>query len=307
MATFVDWVAAQGGDFSSMHELDAYANAYLHKLWREDPTRSPAAAVSLRYGLVMVLPEIKHQGLPITDLAIQGWQRQRPGVSWPPMPWSAVQAVSAMLCEGGHFSAAVGVLLAFECYLRPSEVLALRRADVAFPDEGRVYIGGRGKMCQEAMVRLRHTKTGRDQSVTIRDQEVQQLLRVVIAETEEGEKLFPYRIAQYRKLFKSACQQLRLGDNGFVLHSLRHGGATMDYVTNRMSIEDIMVRGRWESNKTARRYIQRGRALLLDNNISDDVLHLAKIINEPSLADNLLGIRLDVSGASRKRVGTTMA
>lgn len=45
-------------------------------------------------------------------------------------------------------------------------------------------------------------------------------------------------------------------------HSLRHGGATRLHMAG-CKLEDILMRGRWESNKSARRYVQAGRAILL--------------------------------------------
>ena len=45
-------------------------------------------------------------------------------------------------------------------------------------------------------------------------------------------------------------------------HSLRHGGATYDFLRG-MSIEQIMFRGRWVSMESARRYVQTCKALLI--------------------------------------------
>jgi hypothetical protein len=62
-------------------------------------------------------------------------------------------------------------------------------------------------------------------------------------------------------------QQQSLGlDIPYVPHSLRHGGATFDFM-NGHSITDIMARGRWAATKSALRYIQEGRQLLMMNSI----------------------------------------
>lgn len=290
---FVEWVAARGDDFSTVQELDVLASAYISFLYRRNRQRSPAAGVNLRYGLQMLMPEIKPIGLPITDQALKGWARLRPGKSWPPIPLSAVQAVAAHLSELGELRAAVGILLAFECYLRPSELLALCPSDIMFPDDRRIHVGRRLDSPPEPIIRLQHTKTGRDQSVTVRDSEIQRLLRVVVDETADGERLFPYKHATLRRLFQQGCAALHMEHNGFVLHSLRHGGATLDYASGRLKLEDIMLRGRWEASKSARRYIQRGRALLLGNEIPDAVCNLIKILSSSSLAESLLQLSTD--------------
>ena len=71
----------------------------------------------------------------------------------------------------------------------------------------------------------------------------------------------------FRRLFYDA--QVRLGwagaDGGvpFVPHSLRHGGASCDYLFNGARyLEDILFRGRWGSMQSTRHYIQQGPALM---------------------------------------------
>ena len=98
---------------------------------------------------------------------------------------------------------------------------------------------------------------------------VQSLLRSYL-ESLPGENawLFPDAWTFYR-YFKLACEDLGLSSD-FVPHSLRHGGATHDYLKG-LPIEDIMRLGRWI-------YIQSGRAILLSNIIPREVVELAKVL-----------------------------
>ena len=48
----------------------------------------------------------------------------------------------------------------------------------------------------------------------------------------------------------------------YVPHSLRHGGATRLFLLH-VPLEDIMMRGRWASSKSARLYVQSSRAMLM--------------------------------------------
>jgi len=73
--------------------------------------------------------------------------------------------------------------------------------------------------------------------------------------------LFELSASQFRRFFKVALADLGLSPF-YVPHSLRHGGATHDYVLG-LTLEESMVRGRWVSTKSARRYVQMGRSLLL--------------------------------------------
>lgn len=283
---FVRWLAATGEDCDSVSELDALVDRYVHILYRRDRSRSPQAAVCLRYGLTMLLPELKRLGLPRADLAIAGWRKMRPGKSYPPLPYVAAVATAAWLVAAGEFRAGVAVLLGFECYLRAGELMSLQREGVGFPEQARA----RGAI-KEPCVWLPKTKTGRDQSVSVRDPAVQRLLRVLVKETGRGEPLFPYSPQRLRTLFQQACNDLGIGGCGFVLHSLRHGGATRDYCSGDLKLEDVMVRGRWESSKTVRRYIQRGRALLLANAIPEELGDLVSRLERRGLDKALLELR----------------
>ena len=61
------------------------------------------------------------------------------------------------------------------------------------------------------------------------------------------------------------------------LHSLRHGGATADFLRG-MPIEDIVARGRWQLSATAKRYIQVGRSLLLGHTVPTGIMTLGSAL-----------------------------
>ena len=115
-------------------------------------------------------------------------------------------------------------------------------------------------------LRLRKTKTGPNQWVTVENKEVMHLLRDCRCFRKVWQvSLSCLHIYLTRRLFKSACSDLRL-TRSYVPHSLRHGGATRQHLFGQ-SMEDILLRGRWASTKSARRYIQSGRAVLLSMDI----------------------------------------
>jgi integrase len=132
----------------------------------------------------------------------------------------------------------------------------LRREDVAFPKDRRM-----GHEYKITTLSIRVAKTGRNQSVTVANPDVVALLRQVVAQTAPRGLLFPGGSTKFRKVFKRACQELGLSSK-YVPHSLRHGGATRLHLQG-VRVEDIMVRGRWASSKSARTYIQSSRAVLM--------------------------------------------
>ena len=98
--------------------------------------------------------------------------------------------------------------------------------------------------------------------------------------------------------FKAAAASLGLQAEHFTLHSLRHGGATHDYV-RAVPIEDILLRGRWRSNNTARIYIQSGRALLVAHQTPPpDILRYVHMLRQHDLAAQLLRLSSNASSTS---------
>jgi Phage integrase family len=178
-------------------------------------------------------------------------------VARPPMPWTVAAAVAAWLAAQKKAAMAIGVLLSFECYLRSGELLRLITTDFASGGDARLGL----KDNQRMHIHLRRTKTGRHQGVEVRDQQVMQLVQWLLARTKHGQRVFNYHASTYRRWFHRACAALSLSPD-YVPHSLRHGGATRDYL-NGVPIADVMVRGRWAATKSATHYIQQGRQLMM--------------------------------------------
>ena len=179
-----------------------------------------------------------------------------PSVSHPPLTWDVAVCIAVSLTSSDGLQAGLATLLAFNCYLRVGELCNLRKEDVAFSQDARM-----GSAFSGCSLRLRHTKTGPDQWVRVRSQPIRVLLRGLVDSLDPGVLLFGFSASTFRSRFKRACARLGLSDK-YVPHSLRHGGATHDYLLG-MRLEDVLFLGRWASTKSARHYVQTGRALLL--------------------------------------------
>ena len=73
------------------------------------------------------------QMLPRTRRVLQGWIKQDPQRTRPPLPWSLVLSISMKMIDKGHLHYAAAVLLMFNAYLRPGERMALQRTDLVRP------------------------------------------------------------------------------------------------------------------------------------------------------------------------------
>ena len=270
VAKFVSWMSSSGFQCYDWSELDAALTEYFHDLYTEKAGACRSRAEATVSGLVALMPAVKPYLLE-SRLALRGWRRLVPPVAYPPMTWDLAVCVAVRMAATGHWSSGVGVLLSFECYLRIGELAGLRRkdvADVGDPRLGSVYGG--------MALRLRRTKTGNNKWVAVRSVVVRQLVRMLLRRAPPGRRarLFPSP-AVFRRRFKDACAFLGLSSD-FVPHSLRHGGATHDHLLGR-PLEEILQHGRWASTKSARHYVQAGRALLMTMNIPDHVATIAEI------------------------------
>jgi integrase len=236
-------------DCSSM---DSSVSDYLHHLYFSCSSLSRATATV--YGLQLLEPRLKGY-LHSSKLALRGWRRITPHRSYPPMTWDTACVVSVTLAAWGHQRAAIAVLLSFDCYLRIGEVTGLRRRDVVDSSSVRMGSNYRG-----SAIMIPKAKTGRNQSVDIRRPVVAQLLADCVKGLTDSELVFGLSAAHFRQLFKRACRALGLSRD-YVPHSLRHGGATCDFLA-RIPVADIVLRGRWASLRTASRYVQAGKAML---------------------------------------------
>ena len=119
--------------------------------------------------------------------------------------------------------------------------------------------------------RLKVTKTGRNQHVTITDFTICSVLRLYIdllpritssgVTSSESCSLFNLSSSQYRRLFHLACLNLGFESIGYTPHSLRHGGVTYDAMRG-VPVADLCLRGRWRSDSALTIYVQQAQVLL---------------------------------------------
>ena len=216
------------------------------------------------------VPELQAGGhLKLAYKALGGWDVRAPSISWKPMPKHVCDLLALRLLEAGRADSAVALVLSFHCYLRGGEVFKLRVNDLLLPGNPSQFDPSGGS------VRLRKPKTDKkgNQSVIIDDAEVCILLSRFLAwrERAHGAPLLPgeplFRLTPGQLLADLKWVQIQVGYSAsalpFVRHSLRHGGATYDWAGRLRKTLDVMIRGRWRSEKSLRRYLQAAEANLM--------------------------------------------
>jgi integrase len=206
-------------------------------------------------------PDVKLQ-LFVSRQCLKGWERVKKTASHPPLTWELTVAMACWLARCGSLAPAVAMLVAFDCYLRVGELTRIRLRDVVMPHDARM-----GDAHTGMAVCLTRTKTGLNQSVALHRPAVAAVLCDWIRSVQSGRSpddnplVFPFSAARLRHLMRAACVHLGVGHTAYVPHSLRHGGATADFLLTG-SIERVQFRGRWKSMESVRTYVQTARALL---------------------------------------------
>jgi len=272
VARFVHWCHHESRVIDTLPQLDSALLDYFEWCYR---FRLPKQlAINTLAGVISYRREAKGH-LPYAAEAIKGWQVLVPSVQRPPLTWPVVCVIAVSMVKRGMLAAAIGTLLGFDCCLRIGELCNLKLSDVIDSRTSAVDQGWRYNIA----LRLRWTKTGENQSVPIIDPGVGRLLRLLVrARRIQGgdDRLLRMSTSQYRYRFKAICNSLGL-DPRFTPHSLRHGGATHWYMRG-MSIEDVQVRGRWESLKTCRRYVQTAQALIATTTVPEHLAMAGRVL-----------------------------
>lgn len=107
------------------------------------------------------------------------------------------------------------------------------------------------------------------ESVAVTDPLLASLLHMVISD-HSGPFLFGGSSNQFRRQLQSVLNVLQLGDYNFTGYSLRRGGASHAFA-NGQTFDQLLIRGRWQSVRTARQYLDSGRAALIQLQFSDQI------------------------------------
>ena len=73
-------------------------------------------------------------GVVRVEAALEEWRAAAPSVSRFPLPWLACVAIVGAMCAKRRYDMALATLLAFDTYLKPGEMLALRKSQVIPPN-----------------------------------------------------------------------------------------------------------------------------------------------------------------------------
>ena len=250
LASFLAWLQEEGVvRVKSFLLLDDLLVEYFEFLLVSQGPKAKHHAVNTRSAILLFSPNAKWS-MNGSARALKGWARLKPSKQRPPMPWELATLVVNDFRKRRLPDHEWVFRACFEGYLRLSEAIGAKAEDLDVSN-------------QEGVLALPKSKTGLNQSVIIHQGDWLDLTRRLLERSPtRNSALIRITAHQFRRTLKAVLKKLGVKRVQFTPHSLRHGGATRDFMLG-VPIADIVVRGRWAQAKTASRYIQQGRALLV--------------------------------------------
>ena len=221
---------------------------------------------------------------PRTLRALKGFKLATPPSEKAPVPWVLALAMAAHLLQAASDAAtraALGLLLQFDTYLRPGEMLKLRGQDVIAP-RGHVRTWsivvapvpdtaeGSTLDLQRAMVGMQRAAPSKtqvyDNTIAVGERAssdagrefIPKLLRHLCRLRPGSTPLIGLTHAQYAQQLAAASRALRL-PAVVTPHCLRHAGPSADAALALRSLEQIKSRGMWAKDSSLARYRRPGK------------------------------------------------
>jgi hypothetical protein len=280
---FGEWLEAPGRSPITTEEFDALGEEYVTHVY--DTGKPAYHACNLVAAMELHHPLTKDRWV-LTGSAAAGFRKVKHTKHRPPMPAEVAFAAAAVLWAWKRTEEADALLLGFHAYLRIGDIVTVTRKLTVLPEDD----GGRVR----SAVTIEDAKTGPNQTIFIDSVFVQAILRRR-REAHTGEWLFPGLSEDgFRIWVGKALDRLGLSDEGYVIHSLRHGGAARDYHYGFRTPAEVQSRGRWVSERVFREYVDRGRVKLIMDRMQskkkEAILELVKqhhgtLVGLPSIID----------------------
>ena len=296
---FVTWAANAALEVGRYPLLELAILEYFDEMFFEG--RSAEDGEKLWASLKFFDPGLGRRGdhlFPRVLRALKGWHRLCPAMTRQPLPWLGLLAIVAYLLSQGSVEHALALILQFTLYLRPGELCELRVGQVVAPI-GRGALWGfivRPFLTEDS----RPGKTGEfDESLLLDDPRLAFLAPFLLCLTQgrpATDPLFSFDVRGLTESLRTTLQALKMEHMGVELYSLRHGGASDDFLTKRRTLPEIKHRGRWRADSSVRRYTKSARALKELEKIPQGALAVAMALdldlslyfNRPSLVPPIL-------------------
>ena len=207
-------------------------------------------------GLMCLAPEFSragHRQLPRAFRCLKGWRRRAPGRSrrsWPLALWAGV---AWRLVERGLLQMAVFLMISVSSYLRPNELMSLKRGGIIAPAAG---ISPYWNLLLFPSQQAERSKTNLCDVSIVMDSPYLQFLGPVLKVLASGPKqelAWTFTYPQYLLEFKVALSELGVTEV-IVPYQTRHSGPSIDIARRYRTVSEAQRRGQWATVKSVQRY-----------------------------------------------------
>ncbi len=254
--------------------VDSFLESHLEQMFIGDASKNDArylvAAVAHRFNVTMR----DATTLPRAKAALAGWGKLEPDKTSDPLQGVAALVIADRLRRDGSavsLQAARGLLLQFDLYLRPGELIdlplsaCLSPSPAAGPAHARygVVVAPSAQVAGDQQ-HHRASKTGvQDDTVLVDDASRPGISRVLDALIRDARRARSDRLMHqlnyrtYNLLLQKAARDCGVPYK-VTAHLARHGGPSEDYLKRSRTLADIQARGRWRAQASVQRYQKSG-------------------------------------------------
>ena len=224
-------------------------------------------------------PEVGRWGrisLPRFHRARLAWKKLAPGRTRDPLPLLHLALVVTDLIRRRLSEVGVLLLLMFTAYLRPSEALSLKAADVIPPSSACKFFS----VMLHPEEGLVASKTGQFYDGVVLDSPEFPWLGPLLASMSRRRQsasaaLFNIGYRELLKKFQTSMHNCQIPDPS--LYRIRHGGASNDRAKGLRTISSVKRRGRWVTDAAMKRYEKGVRLQRIELGIPAAMLARARV------------------------------
>ena len=264
---FETWARQRCLPFNDMRGADLALTLYFSERYLEG--ERPAAGRYTRYGYLLLRTGCdgdRNGDMPESRRALQGWAHLDPGRSRDPLPDIVAHWIASWLVDQDELEAAFAVMLQYDTYGRPSEVLNLMRLDFTTPQPAAGPLFG-----NDWTVNLANSADGRtrkngelDDSVRIGSPGrlwMRDVTQLYLKGCRGPGRIFNLTLTHYERLFRSAAKALDLAALKPCPHAVRHSGPSHDTWARTLQLSEVKKRGGWKHDKSVARYEKHAKLL----------------------------------------------
>ena len=262
---FEQWCKHHRRSFKGDVRADRSMSVYFDALFEDGAEKTAASYTLFGFIALRMLPAVpEKQCLPLSRAALGAWRGSRAGSSRVGVVPQVIFHFADFCIKQKAVEACVAVLLQYDLYARPSEILKLKAGDLvrAVDAFGTPYGVLFGNSDFDEV-----TKAGAQDDVVLADSchrpwcnDILKYLYKCLADADT--QVFSLTLAQFEALFRDFSKVVGIKPGLFTPHVVRHSGPSYDIIHGHRTFEQIQSRGRWAAVQSVNRYRKPGRLLM---------------------------------------------